>query len=249
MHLAAEHLQSLLAPRPIKFYAQTESTQDVALQWLQEGAATGSVVIADEQLSGRGRHSRVWSTPPGVALAMSIILRPAIAALPQVMMLGALTIIELLDGFGADVATIKWPNDVRLHGRKVCGVLPEAVWDGDQLRGVALGIGVNVRNDFSNTLLQETAISLETAFDQTLDRAKLIADLVPRLDYWSARLGTTVLFEAWQARLETVGQMVTVTSTAGTVSGLAESVDEHGALFVRDGDRVLHRILAGDIAP
>lgn len=248
MDLTAQALQTRLAPRPIKFFAQADSTQDVALAWLQEGVESGAVVIADEQLAGRGRDGRVWHTPPGVALALSVILRPKDEAFSQITMLGAVAVAELLEGLGASDVAIKWPNDVLLKGRKVCGILPETIWQGNKPLGVTLGIGLNVRNDFTNTLLQDIAISIESALGRRFDRIDLIADLLARIDHWIPMLGTAELYEVWKTRLATLGQDITVTSAAGEISGIAEMVDEHGVLFVRDGDGVLLRVVVGDAA-
>jgi BirA family transcriptional regulator, biotin operon repressor / biotin---[acetyl-CoA-carboxylase] ligase len=244
MSLSKANLENELPDRPVRFYPSVESTQDLALQWLREGAEAGAVVIADEQRKGRGRHGRFWYTPPGVALALSVILRPPVKVLHQVTMLGALSIYDMLGNLGADAVTIKWPNDVRLQGRKVSGVLPEAEWDGGKLRGVTLGIGVNVRVDFSGTEVEETAISIEPALGHPIDRTEAIALLLRHIDHWALRLGTPEIFDTWKARLETIGQRVTI----GEVSGIAEAVDREGALFVRTatGERV--RVLAGDVA-
>jgi BirA family biotin operon repressor/biotin-[acetyl-CoA-carboxylase] ligase len=246
MELTAKDLQQRLAPHPVKFYTQVGSTQDIALAWLQEGAESGAVVIADEQLAGRGRAGRTWHTPPGAALALSVILHPSEESLTQVTMLGAVAVAQLLEDIGASDVSIKWPNDVCLNGRKVSGVLPETAWEGNRPLGVALGIGINVRNDFGGTPLQVTAISIEPALGQKFDRIDLIARLLARIDYWTKLLGTARLFETWKMRLATLGQDVTVTSAAGTVSGIAESVDEQGALFIREHDGVLRRVIVGD---
>ena len=244
MDLTQSNLQKHLIDRPFRFYPSVESTQDIAREWLREGAEAGSVVIADEQVRGRGRKGRGWHNPPGMAIAMSVILRPLAKSLPQITMLGALVISDMLRELGAEDVTIKWPNDVRLHGRKISGVLPEAEWDGDKLRGVALGMGVNMRVDFADTELAETAISIEPALGRTVDRAEICAILLRRVDFWSMRLGTPSVFDAWKARLDTLGQQVSI----GDVHGLAESVDREGALLVRTeaGEQV--HVLAGDIA-
>ena len=244
MTLSHDGLRRALQDRPFRFLESVDSTQDVALAWLRDGAESGSVVIADEQRRGRGRQGRVWYTPPGVALALSVILRPTVKALPQITMLGALAIYDMLQQAGADAIAIKWPNDVRLLGRKVSGVLPEVSWQGDRLQGVALGIGVNVRADFTGTELAETAVSIEPALGKSVDRVELIATLLRRVDFWAMRLSTPELFETWKSRLETIGQYVTV----GGVSGMALSVDRDGALLVRNSDDQVHRVLAGDVA-
>ncbi|MBI5670392.1 MAG: biotin--[acetyl-CoA-carboxylase] ligase [Chloroflexi bacterium] len=242
--LSAETVQRRLAPRAVRYYDRVDSTNDVALEWLRTGAAAGSAVIADEQMKGRGRLGRTWHTPPGVALAVSVVLRPEAAQVAQVTMLGALAIYDLLEGTGLNDLGIKWPNDVQVKARKICGVLPEAAWDGDRLLGVALGMGVNVRMDFTGTELEDTAISLEPALGRWVNRLDLLESLLDRVDFWYARLGTTALFEVWKSRLTTLGRVVTIEN----VRGVAENVDADGALLVRDDAGTLRRLLAGDVA-
>lgn len=235
-------LQARLGSRPFQFFDVVDSTNDIAMQWLQAGVEAGCVVIADEQLKGRGRMGRTWHTPPGVAIAMSVILKPPVEFANRVSMLGALVVAELCEGVGAKNVGIKYPNDVQIDGRKVCGVLPEAAWDHDQLRGVVLGIGVNVRVQFDEQLAQ-TATNLETAAQRDLNRVELIAYLLTRIDTWSAKIYTLDFFSAWKNRLTTIGQRVTI----GDMSGVAEDVDSTGVLLVRTANNQLERIIAGDI--
>ncbi len=246
MTLTRETLENVLSARPVRFYERTDSTNDLALEWLRQGAASGATVIADEQLKGRGRKGRTWHTPPGVALAVSVVLHPPVEALHQVSMLGALAIAELCEQLSPDAVAIKWPNDVQIAGRKVSGVLPETAWDGDKLAGVALGMGVNVRVDFTGTELEDKAVSLETVTGTTLDRALLLHDLLLRVDYWSARLGSAALFDAWKRRLNTIGQPITILDA--NIRGIAQAVDRQGALLVRDAEGRVQRIMAGDLA-
>lgn len=244
MELTAEAVQRRLLPREIRFFKTIDSTNDVALDWLRAGAAVGSAVIADEQLKGRGRLGRTWHTPPGVALALSLVLRPSIAQVSQITMLGALAIYDTLAAVGVKDLGIKWPNDVQVNGRKICGVLPEAAWDDDHLLGVALGLGVNVRVDFTGTELESSAVSLEPVLGRQVNRLDLLASLLENADSWYARLGTTALFHTWKSRLTMLGHAVVV----GNVHGLAESVDTDGALLVRDATGAIRRVLAGDVA-
>jgi BirA family biotin operon repressor/biotin-[acetyl-CoA-carboxylase] ligase len=244
MTLTLERLTTALKPRQVRYFDQIASTNDAAYDWLRTGAPDGVVVIADEQLHGRGRNGRAWHTPPGVALAVSVVLHPDAADLPRLSMLGALAMAELAEALGAYPVGIKWPNDVQINGLKVSGVLPEARWQGDQLLGVVLGMGVNVRVDFAGTELADKAISLETAVRSKLDRTKLVVMLMERVDYWFNRLGSDALFEAWKRRLNMLGQVVQVND----IHGIAEAVNEQGALLVRDHQGQLQRIVAGDIA-
>ncbi len=244
MSLNQERLQSLLAPRPVRFYAQAGSTNDIAREWLLDGAPAGAVVIADEQVQGRGRLGRAWHTPAGSALALSVVLHPTPEALPRLSMLGALAVADLAAQPGAADVGIKWPNDVQIGGLKVSGVLPEAVWQGAHLAGAVLGLGVNVRVDFAGTDLQGKATSLETALGRRLDRAELAQALLACIERWYGRIGTEAFFAAWQGRLSTLGQWVTV----GDVQGQAEAVNADGALLVRDASGEIHQITAGDLA-
>jgi BirA family biotin operon repressor/biotin-[acetyl-CoA-carboxylase] ligase len=248
MTFSQEELQAVLAPRAVRFYKSVDSTNDLAMSWLRAGAQAGSVVIADEQRKGRGRMRRAWQTPPGQAIAMSVILRPPVAALYQVTMLGALAVAEMLDYLGVEEVGIKWPNDVQIGGLKVCGVLPEAAWDGKCLEGVVLGIGINVRVDFRGSELETTAISLETALGKSVDRTGIVSCVLSRVDHWAAQLGADGLFHTWKSRLTTIGQMVTVTNADGNrVTGFAEALDEKGALLLRTDDESVQRIVVGDV--
>lgn len=242
MTLSHERLETVLTV-PYRYFETITSTNDHAKQWLSDGAIDMSVVIADEQRTGRGRKGRTWYTPPGVALAVSIIMRdtePTVAMHSS--MIGALAVAELCDEVDTKNVGIKWPNDVQIAGKKVSGILPEAVWQGDELLGVVLGIGVNVRVPFEGELAT-TATSLETACACRLDRLQLVAMLVERVVHW-ANQPSVALLTAWQARLTTLGQRV----ASDEATGVARSVDAAGALIVEDLDTgATHRIVAGDL--
>ncbi len=249
MTLNAQTLAAVLGTRPFRYFDVLDSTNDLAQDWLRAGAPGGAVVIADEQRKGRGRKGRLWHTPPGVALAISVVLHPPQEALHQVSMLGALAIAELLDSLGAQDVGIKWPNDVQLNGRKVCGVLPEVVWQGEHLLGVVLGMGLNVRMGFSGTELEPTAISIEPALGRMVERADLIARLLTLVDAWAEKLASPLVFEAWQARLNTLGRAVIVDDEPGSpLRGTAEAVEPDGTLLLRLADGSVRRVLAGDLS-
>ena len=242
MTLSTEMLQYRLN-RSFKFYESVDSTNDIAKAWLQDGASSGAVVIADEQLKGRGRKGRVWHTPPNVALALSVILRPEPQFLSRISLIGALSVYDLVTYVGGTQVGIKWPNDVQIKGKKVCGILPEVVWDGNELVGVVLGMGVNVRVDFSETDLMDKAINLETAVNKKLNRADLIDYLLKRIDMWYQRIASDALFMTWKSRLNMLGTRVMIED----LEGLAVDVEPDGALLVQDDFDVMQRVLAGDV--
>lgn len=245
MTLTATSIQSRLAARPVRYFDTLGSSNDEARTWLRAGAPFGAVVIADQQTHGRGRQGRTWQTPPGSALAVSLILRPAVDQLHLISMIGALAISDVAFSLGLTDVGIKWPNDVLVNRRKVSGILPESEWDGDQLLGVVLGMGINVSVNFTGTELEATAISLETAAGHSLNRLDLLVALLSAVDHW---LVAPNVFDTWKSRLVTIGQTITVNTPDGSLHGLAESIDEHGALLVRDSQATLHRVIAGDIA-
>lgn len=249
MTLSYERLAAALGARPLRYEDSVDSTNDLAMGWLRAGAAAGSVVIADEQRRGRGRMGRVWHTPPGVALAVSVILKPPPHYQHRIGMLGAVAVAELVEHLGIADVGIKWPNDVQIAGRKVCGILPEAVWEGQRLPGVVLGMGVNVRVEFDDELATKAA-SIEPELGRAVDRTALAAFLLGRVDYWAAHVHEDSLHNTWRGRLNMLGRQVQVTDGAGSVAqGLAQDVDEHGALLLRVADGSLQRVLAGDIMP
>jgi len=229
--------------RPFQYHESVDSTNDLAKKWLEDGAQSGSVVIANEQRKGRGRKGRTWHTPPNVALALSIILKPKRDYLPRINIIGALSVYDLAEHVGCTEVGIKWPNDVQINGRKVSGILPEAVWDGDELKGIVLGMGINVRTKFDDPDLTLKATNLELASGKTLNRADLIAHLLKRIDMWYTRIEAEALFVTWKNRLNMLGQRVKIDE----LEGLAVDVEPDGALLVQDDSKRMKRVLAGDV--
>ena len=243
MTLSHERLKQRLS-RPFQYFDSLDSTNDAAKTWLLQGAPELSAVIADEQTRGRGRHGRAWHSPPGVALAVSIVLRPPAGLQPRVNMIGALSVYDLAQGAGCGDIGIKWPNDVQLRGRKVSGILVESIWQGEELTGVVLGIGVNVRTIFKGTELENLAISLEEAAERPLDRLDLVAALLGRVAHWYSRIETDEVFASWRRRLNTLNKRVTIDS----LSGLALNVTADGELLIQDDNKRVRRVGAGELA-
>lgn len=242
MTLSNAILQSRLTC-PFKYFESVGSTNDTAKMWLDEGAPDMAAVIANEQLRGRGRKGRLWHTPPDTALALSVILRPPPQYLWRISLIGALSVYDLAKRAGCANIGIKWPNDVQVNGRKVGGILPEAAWKNSELPGVVLGIGVNVRVDFSQTDFKDMAISLESAAGKPLHRAQLIDCLLQRVDMWYRLIASDALFAAWKNRLNMLGRRI----KAEKVEGLALDVEPDGSLLVQDDSAVIHSVLAGDL--
>lgn len=229
--------------RPFKYYESIGSTNDLAKAWLEKGAPDRAAVIANEQKRGRGRKSRVWQTPPAGALAVSVVLRPPAHLIPQVNFLGALAVYDLAAGAGCSMIGIKWPNDVQVQGKKVAGILPEVVWEGSEALGVVLGIGLNVRVDFSGSELADYATSLESIVNRRLHRADLLQSLLRHVDRWYSHINEDILFTSWKSRLNMLGKRIEVEERVGT----AADVLPNGNLLLRDDFGALHTVEAGDV--
>ncbi len=189
----------------LRFYDSIGSTNDAALAWAAEGADDLSLVVADEQTSGRGRSGRKWHTPPGAAIALSMILRPSPIerTVPaRITGLGALALVTACSRLGTQ-AEIKWPNDLLLHGRKVAGILVESEWMGNSLHASVLGIGVNVAEAAvpPSEELNYPATSLEAELGHPVNRTQLLRYLLEAIFEWRSRIGTPDFIEAWQLAL------------------------------------------------
>ena len=244
--------------RVYRYAAEIDSTNEQMKQWAADGAPQGAVLLADYQSAGRGRLDRRWDAPPGTALLLSVLLRPAGWPAERgawLTMLAGLAVAEAIEAVASFPARLKWPNDVLVEQdgqwRKVCGLLLDATLDGERLATAIVGIGLNVNVPASDLAAFATpATSLLAAGGRPLARRGLLAALLARLEhaYDAADAGQSPV-GAWSARLETLGQAVTVTAAgaAAPLLGVAEGVDEYGRLLVRDAAGQSHTIAAGDV--
>lgn len=241
-------LPTAIIGRRVLYFATIASTMDVARQQAQAGAIEGTVVIAGEQTAGRGRLKRTWLAPAG-NIALSVVLYPRMAELSSIVMLASLAVVHCIESFAGLKAQIKWPNDVLLNGRKVCGILIETDVRQGEVNHAIVGTGINVDlrpADFAE--IESTATSLSVESGIAVSRPGLVRSLLIEMDrlYAVLREGGS-LFEEWRNKLVTLGKHVRVTSVEGAQEGIAESVDRDGSLCLRTDDGKLVRIVAGDV--
>jgi BirA family biotin operon repressor/biotin-[acetyl-CoA-carboxylase] ligase len=246
--------------RAVHAFETVDSTQSVLARLAQGGAPEGTVVTAAHQTAGRGRHGHQWWDAPGAALLCSILLRPPVpvSRAPQLSLVAGLAVAEALDEAAGVAARIRWPNDVLIDGRKVSGILPDAVSGADGgVAYVLLGIGVNVNQDVFPADLAALATSLYLLTGQRRDVGDLLRPLMSALE---RRYGTWLdtgfasLRDDWRRRSSTVGQRMAAPSGA---EGVAIDVDDDGALLVDAGHGRVARLVAassgrgvvGDHAP
>ena len=233
---ALHALESALLPGPVHVLGTTPSTNDHAKALARDGAPHGTLVVADQQTAGRGRLGRVWQSPSGVNVALSMVLRPGLP-LQHAHLVSFAAAVALAEAAGGRTG-LKWPNDLlAVDGRKVGGILAERDPDGAFL---VVGIGVNVGwapSELPATTLAEVG--------GVIDRIALIADTARRLDGYFAWLPErrAELLDCWRAHSLMTGRSVSV----GAVQGTAVDIDVDGALLVRTGSGI-ERILAGDVS-
>jgi len=240
----------------VRSFAKTGSTMDVARRMAESGCAEGTLIVADTQTSGRGRFNRPWASPPGTNLTFSIVLRPPSEFLRDVNMAATVALVRCIRDMTGLTATAKWPNDVRIDGKKVCGVLVEGVLPFGSAQGrlaqderasstgsprtessyAVLGIGLNVNYDPTPVLDPPVeATSLATELGRT----------VSRLDVLRAFLRT--LYQEWRSCLDTLGQHVRVRWGDEVEEGVASDVDRNGDLILRRADGSTVSLNAGEV--
>ena len=214
---------------PVRYYKTIDSTNLAAAKWVLDGASHFSLVVADEQTAGRGRHGRRWFTPPGSALAFSLIIKSERLSLFQdkqdgldhvpslipsrLTALGALAVCESLQTqFGLN-PQIKWPNDVLVNKRKVAGVLVEAQWQ-SRLLAAILGIGINIAPASipADKDLTFPATSVETVLGKPVDRWILLHEVLESIVRWQQRLSSKEFIQTWEELLAFKGEWVQVVS-------------------------------------
>ena len=237
----------------IRFFPSTGSTNEDALHWAAQGAEDGSLVIADQQTSGRGRLGRKWVTNPGSALAFTLILRPTEKEIKQLSLfspLGALAVSEAIRQYCRLTAQVKWPNDVLVNRKKVCGVLAETQWTESHLNGLVLGIGINISPASipDRTDLLFPATCLESECGHELDREKFLRTVISEIFHLRLKLGSNEFLQFWEEQLAFKGEAVQVEiPEKQTVEGILNGIDGDGnlVLFLADGMKVIYPI--GDV--
>jgi BirA family biotin operon repressor/biotin-[acetyl-CoA-carboxylase] ligase len=238
------------------YFSELASTNSYARQLADNGAAEGEMVIAESQSQGRGRLGRRWQSPPLVNLYFSVILRPKLAPAnaPQITLTAAVALAETVASFIAQPATIKWPNDILVAGKKLAGILTEASCDSERLHYVILGIGVNL-NYAVGQMPQEIrarAISIAHLTGKPVHRESFLRRLIQDLDRCYGELeqsGFAALARRWQAHFSLRDRRVRVELLGQIITGWARGIDRDGALLVEDDNGVLQRVIAGDVIP
>jgi BirA family transcriptional regulator, biotin operon repressor / biotin---[acetyl-CoA-carboxylase] ligase len=242
----------LSARANLRLLERCASTNQEASAWAQAGAPDGASVVADCQTAGRGRLGRAWCSPAGVNLYCSQVARLPAAALRLLPLVGGLGALAAVDAClpGGPRPALKWPNDVRVEGRKVAGVLCEWVPGAPPAGVVGVGLNVNMLPEQFPADLRRPATSLAILAGAPLDRGRCLARLLAALDTWRARAESAPdeVVASFSARCETLGARVRVEPPgAPPYLAFARRIDPDGVLVVEDERGALCRLEAGEV--
>jgi len=238
----------------IVFLHRVNSTNDVAKQLAEYGAKEGTVVIAETQTAGRGRLGRKWSSPEG-GLYFSIILRPRASASEAVKLVfvAGLVVAEVLKGAYQLCVETKWPNDVLVNQKKICGILSEMNVKDKKVNFVVVGVGINVNIHVSTGFpasLKETATSIKDELGRNVSLEELFRALLEEFEstYTSfAREGFTQMLDKWKKYAGFLGREVEVKSGTERLHGVALDVRNDGSLVLKCDDKSI-RVVTGDMS-
>ena len=238
----------------IYYYEETGSTNIDAKRLGEEGAAHGTIVVADKQNAGRGRRGRAWQSPAGKDIYFTILLRPSFepdkaSGLTLVM---ALSVAQAVERKCNLKAGIKWPNDVVLNGKKICGILTEMNMETDYIQHVVIGVGINVNLDEMPEEISQTATSILWESGEKTARAELLQEVLARFEenygMYEKESDLSYMLEEYNSYLVNVGKQVKVLDPKGEFEGIARGINASGELLIETPDGKVAEVYAGEVS-
>ena len=243
-------LKTSIIGNDIRYYSELESTNNTARE-IAMSVPEGAVVIAETQKKGRGRMGTEWQSAPG-GIWISLILHPSIPLenLSKITLVAGIAVTNALRGIGVD-ARIKWPNDVLVNGKKICGILTEVSAEIGKVDYVVLGIGINVNVKLSGLKdeVRRNSTSIANETGKPIDRTSFLASLLYELEQQYIRFKTrkfAEIVDEWINLSDTIGRNVKVMTPTMLIEGKAVGITEKGALVVLDKNNKKHEIIAGN---
>lgn len=247
-----ENLDSKIIGKHILVYDAVSSTNSVLRKMAKEGESQGTVVVAQIQETGHGRLNRTWFSPKG-GLWLSIVLRPKIAPseAAKITLMAAVAIAKTLRKTGNLNARIKWPNDVLVGGKKICGILTEMRTRETEIEYMILGIGINANFELSEfpEEIKEHATTVIHEIKSTIDLENLLTDLLLNLDFFYQQLisgSSKDILNEWKELSDTLGRNVIIKTQKESLEGKALDLAEDGALVIKTASGVVKKIYSGD---
>ena len=238
----------------VLYFPETDSTNTRAKRLGDEGAVHGTLVAADRQTGGKGRRGRRWESPAGSSIYMSILLRPDIPPdqAPMLTLVMAQSTAEAIRIRTGEEALIKWPNDIVINGKKVCGILTEMSTEIQWINHVVIGVGINVNTEYFPEELTETATSIYLESGGKQQRSGLIAEVLKQFErYYAMFLETgnlSAMQEEYNRLLVNRDREVKVLEPGNEYNGYAIGINETGELLIRTEDGQIREVYAGEVS-
>jgi BirA family biotin operon repressor/biotin-[acetyl-CoA-carboxylase] ligase len=247
-------LETDFVGREIYYFEKLSSTNITAKEQAEKGANEGTTIIAETQTTGKGRLNRRWFSPKG-GVWFSIILRPQMRPedAAKITLITSVAVAKTLRKLYGLSAEVKWPNDVLIHGKKVCGILTEASLKRRTVNFVVVGIGINANfslNALPEDLATTAVTTLKEVLQKEVDREELICVLLKEFESCYERFKRREfesLLSEWRSMTSFLGKEVEVVSFAERLHGMAVDIDENGALIIKLEDGTKRKIVAGDV--
>ncbi len=243
------------AGRKVYFRKETGSTNDDAQYLAEEGMDHGSLVVAEKQTGGKGRRGRVWESPSGQNIYMSLLLRPDFSPdkASMLTLVMALAVADTISQLHSELKVgIKWPNDILVGERKVCGILTEMNAEPDYIHDVVIGVGINVNQMEFPAEIAETATSIRLAKGDHVDRAALILGIMEMFEYYygifAEHQDLSAMVHVYDGYLVNRGRQVRVLDPKGEYEGEAEGINDSGALIVNLPDGSAKAVSSGEVS-
>ena len=234
----------------LRYFKTIDSTNEAVKRAAAEGAAEGLVIVGEEQTAGKGRRGRNWKSPAGESVYMSVLLKPVlpVEALSELTLVMGLSVAQAVSGlYGLDAA-IKWPNDIVIRGKKICGILTELI----SPCSIVIGTGINVNNTAFPAELADKAVSLRMIRGEKTSRGRVLAEtLLCFRDNYRICLRTGDLSgiqEAYNSRLISRGRPVRIEDPRGPYTGISRGIDTSGRLIVERSDGKVEAISSGEVS-
>jgi len=245
-------LHTSFVGKQVVFRETADSTQSLAISLADSPGSHGTVVIAEQQKSGRGRQKRKWLSPKG-GIWLSLVLKPEIptARITLLPLVAALAVCDVIRSLGLD-ARLKWPNDVMVSGKKVAGILLDISAEADQVNYAVIGIGINANVDSAAVSARLDGMKITSISDELgrsvnrLDLTKLLLENLEKYYLEMEERGSGIILQQWRKNSDMLGRKVTVTQNSRAIQGIAHDINDDGSLLLRT-DQGDTNVVSGDI--
>ena len=246
-------LDTVWAGRTCLYFPTLESTNDYAKELVKENPVHGTLIVADTQTAGKGRRGRVWQSPENTAIAMSLCVEPQLSTdkISGLTLVAALAVAEAIFKMTGEKVQIKWPNDIVLNGRKICGILTELCFR-REVYAVIVGIGINVNTECFPEEIQEIASSLKRETGKVVSRERLIVEVLKYFEEFYAsyeKTGNLALLKTkYENMLANKDQEVLVLDPIMQYKGVAKGITDSGNLVVVCEDGSEKEVYSGEVS-